>query len=222
MCSLENEYHLLYPYDIETFPLIYEDCNRLTCSIDKYKKCELVPDCPAYYPKKEKVENPHPVILDFFTTISKRAVIYADCYMALSLSNSSFVVSPKLFNVLQNINIEGIQFVPAALLENNEEKYTDFWYIHTYNFLPVLSVKNSRYQMSNGRKISNNILEIKFNTKLDKINLKNRLIFRFPLSRSYFIFHSSVVEKLFSVNPVGLRFIKVSEYNLPDTGKILI
>jgi len=223
MGTFENEYYLLYPSDISEYPLIYEDCHRVTCSRDNYKNCDTVPDCPAYCKKKVKVENPRPLIFDFFTDFAKKPVIYADCYMALSLSGSSFVVSPKLYTILHGMEIKGIQFIPATLLEYNEVKYTDFWYVHTYNFLPVLSVKNSRYQEHNGNKIRNNLLEIKFsNKKLGKIDLDNRLIFRFPMERSYFIFHVSVVEKITAVNPTGIQFIKISDIDMPNTEGIFI
>lgn len=208
----ENEYYLLCPSDIKKYPLIYEDCRRLTCSYDKYKKCEDVPDCPAYFVKKEKVENPAPFVLDFMKDFSKIDVLYADCYMAFSLFKSSFVVSPKLYGILQEMGIYGIQFIPVTLLENNAVKYTDFQYVHTYNYLSVLSAKNSRCQEINGKRVSNNLLSIKFNNrKLGKINLENRLIFRFPMERSYFIFHVSVAEKIIAANPVGIRFIKISD-----------
>jgi hypothetical protein len=221
--NFEDEYFLLYPSDIDTYPLIYEDCHRLTCSRKKYKDCKQVPDCSAYFKKRIKIENPRPIVLDFFTAFTKKKVIFADCYMALSLTNSSFVVSPKLYSVLHSLNIEGIQLIPATLLEDNETKYTDFWYAHTYNFLRVLSPQKCRYQVFHGIENRNNLLEIKFNTtKLKKINLENRLIFRFPLIRSYFIFHYSVVEKIIAVNPVGFQFIQLNDYNLPNTNGIFL
>jgi hypothetical protein len=223
MCDFEDEYYLLYPYDIENYPLIYEDCHRVTCSRANYKKCEKVPDCPAYYRKTEKIENPQPFILDFYTVFTKKPVIYADCYMALSLIRSSFVVSPKLYGILRDMDIYGIQFIPVTLLEDNVVKYADFIYAHTYNFLPVLSVKDSRFQTYHGMVSRNNLLKIRFNNKkLGKIILGNRLIFRFPLERSYFIFHVSLVEKIMSVKPIGFRFIKISDIDYPNTDGIFI
>jgi hypothetical protein len=210
MENLEKEYYLLSPSDIENYPFIYEDCSRLSCSYEQYQKCEKVPDCPAYYMKKTKIENPRPFVMDFFTVFTKKEAVYADCYMPLSLAQSSFVVSPKLYSILNNIKIEGIQYIPVTLLEDNQPKYTDFIYAHTYNYLSVLSVKKSRFQEHNGIEISNNLLEIKFNNKiLSKIPLVNRLIFRFPLMRTYFIFHQSIVEKILPINPIGVQFIQL-------------
>ena len=77
--SFEDEYYLLYPSDIKNYPLIFEDCHRYTCSYDQYRECEKVPDCPALYMKKEKIENPQPFVLDFFTVLTKKSVGYADC-----------------------------------------------------------------------------------------------------------------------------------------------
>jgi hypothetical protein len=223
MSNFEKEYYLLYPSDIATFPLIYEDCKKLVCSIDSYGKCEKFPACPAYYKKTKKIENPAPFVMDFFTTVSKKEAVYADCYLPLSLSQSSFAVSPKLHDILLPLNIAGIQLIPVYLLEDGTAKYTDFWYVHTYNFLPVLSVKKSRYQEVNNRAIKTNLLEIKFNSRqMNKITLENRLIFRLPLARNYFLFHSSVAEELLSADPIGIQFIKVSDYSLPNTNGIFI
>jgi hypothetical protein len=223
MGNFEDEYYLLYPSDHKNYPLIYEDCRKLTCSYEKYEDCQKVPDCPAYFRIKEKIENPQPFIMDFYTAFTEKKAIYADCYMAQSLSGSSFVVSPKLYAILHGLNIEGIQFIPVILMEDNKIKYADFMYVHTYNFLSVLSVKNSRFQVFHRALSSNNLLEIKFNAKkLGKILLENRLIFRFPLLRSYFIFHVSVVEKIMSANPIGFQFIKISDINMPNTNGIFI
>jgi len=221
--NYEDEYYLLYPSDITIYPLIYEECRRLPCSYEKYKDCEKTPDCHALYMKKRKIDNPQRTTMDFITTYTNKPVIYADCYMPLSLSGSSFVVSSKLYGILYDMHIEGIQLIPAVLLEDNNIKYIDFVYVHTFNFLPVLSFTKSRFQMSKGKRIRNNILEIGFLTsRMNKINLDNRLIFRFPINRNYFIFHFSVVDKLLAVNPVGLQFVKISEVNFPDIDGILI
>jgi len=189
----ENEYYLLLPTDLHTYPLIYEDCHRFTCNYEQYKDCDKVPDCPAISKKKVKIENPQPFVMDFFTLITKKPVIYADIYLTLSLSKSNFAVSPKLHNVLASLNIEGIQFIPVKLMEDNKVKYTDFWYVNIYNYLSVLSARNSVFEKVNGRKISNNILQIKFdNKKMGEIPLEKRLIFKLPMERNYFLIHESV------------------------------
>jgi hypothetical protein len=223
MKTFEEEYYLLYPSDISVYPLIFEDCKRYTCSYEQYKECGEVPDCPAYSIKKDKIENPQPFILDFFTSISKNEVVYADFYLALSISETSFAVSPKFYDILLKMNIYGVQFIPVSLVEYDELPSAEYWYVHIYNFLPVLSVKNSIYQTVKGKKINNNILKIRFNNKtLGKIPLENRLIFRFPLKRSYFLFHESAAEKIAAAAPIGIQFIKISDMDFPNTGGFFI
>jgi len=218
----EKEYYLLSTSSLEDYPLAYEECRRLpACPIEPKIDCNTHPDCPAYTNKLVKIDDPLPIFVDFVTDITKKEVIYADCYMYYTLSRFTFVVSPKLYKILSGMNIEGIQLIPAILLEDNYVKYVDFFYVHIYNVLPVLSVKRSRYQERRGVKISNNLLQIKFNARRMKaIPLENRLIFRLPLDRSYFFFHVSVVEKIMSVNPVGFDFLKVSDISAPNTDKI--
>jgi len=214
--AFENEYFLLLPDDLYDYPLIYEDCHRLICNYEQYQDCDKVPDCPAYSKKKIKIENPHPFIMDFFTLITKKPVVFSDIYLPLSLSNTDFAISPKLHSVLANLNIEGIQFIPVTLMEDNQAKYTDFFYVHIFNYLDVLSVKKTVYQKVNGRKISNNISQIKFDDKkMSKIPLEKRLIFKLPSDRYYFLIHSSIAEKIISLNPIGISLLKVS--NVLDT-----
>jgi hypothetical protein len=210
MGHFEDEYFLLYPADVKIYPMIYEDCHRLTCSYDKYKDCDKTPDCPAIFKKKVKIDNPKPFIMDF-SPDNEKPVVYADFYIPFSLSNSSFVVSPKIYNILNSLNIEGVQFIPVTLMENNKPKYTDFWYVHVFNYLDVLS-KKSVYQIVNGVKISNNIVQIKFSTKkMSKIPLEKRLIFKLLKDRDYFLFHESVVEKL--NGSVGVEFDQLTVNN---------
>jgi hypothetical protein len=193
MGHFEDEYFLLYPADVKIYPMIYEDCHRLKCSYDQYHDCDKVPDCPAYSKKKIKIENPHPFVMDFFTLITKKPVVFYDIYLTLSLSKGGFAVSPKLHSVLASLNIEGLQFIPVTLMEDNKVKYSDFWYVNVYNYLPVLSARNSVFEKVNGRKISNNILQIKFDDKkMSKIPLEKRLIFKLPMERNYFLIHKSV------------------------------
>ena len=222
MGVFENEYYLLKPTSIENFPLVVEECKRHPfCPVQGNFYCDTDSACPALTNKLVKIDDPQPIFLDFFTALTKKEVIYADCYVNLSLFRFSFVVSPKLYNILNNMNIEGIQLIPVILFEHSFVKYVDFWYVHIYNILPVLSFENSRYQEINGLILHNNLLQIKFNTKKMKaIPLENRLIFRFPLDRSYFMFHVSVVDKIMSVNPIGFQFIKISNINLPNSNKL--
>ena len=221
--TFEEEYYLLYPSDISEYPLIYEDCNRTECPYKENPMCEDREDCPTYFAQKSKINNPAPLVMDFFTDITKKEAVYADCYFPFTLSGGSFAVSDKLYNILSGLGLEGIQFFPVTLLENNEEKYSGFRYVHIYNILPVLDEKNSKYQQIGTTKNSNNLLEIKFKTNtLKNIPLEKRLVFKFPLKRSYFIFHNSVTGKIMSVNPSGLQFVKISEYSLPNSDKIFV
>lgn len=222
MGVFEEEYYLLKPTSIEDYPLVVEECKRHPfCHVKGHFYCDTEPDCPALTNKLVKINDPLPIFLDFFTDLTKKEVIYADCYVNFSLFRFSFVISPKLYNIFNSLNIVGIQLIPVILFEDSYVKYVDFWYVHIYNILPVLSFKNSRFQVIDDLMLDNNLLQIKFNSKKMKtIPLKNRLIFRFPLDRSYFIFHVSIVEKILSVNPIGFKFVKISDINLPNSNKL--
>jgi hypothetical protein len=217
--NFEKDYYLILSADIKTYPLIYEDCDRLTCSYinRKGESCARAKDCPAFIRQKKKVNNPQKIIMDFETCISQKPVIYADYYMPMPYSLETFAVSQKLYTVLSSMEISGIQLIPVSLMENNVIKYDNFWYVHIYNNLNVLDKEKSRFFTIGNVEASRKILEIKFLTeKLNKIHLEKRLIFRLNYTPGYIIIHKSIVQKLTALNPIGVQFIKISDYQHPQ------
>jgi hypothetical protein len=209
----EDDYYLVLSSDVQKYPLIYEDCDRLSCPQPKGTECEKIPDCPAYFYQESEVENPERRIMDFINVVGQKEILYADVYMALQPSDGTFVISNKLYTILAGMDIHGVQFVPVTLMENNVEKYTDFWYVHIYNLLAVLDSRKSSFQITNGVKICNNLLKIKFDEeKMMKIDLSNRLVFKLLGKKGYFILHKSIVEEILPSNPIGVKFIKISQY----------
>jgi hypothetical protein len=210
----EDDYYLVLSSDVQKYPLIYEDCDRLSCPQQKSTECEKIPDCPAYFYYQEgEVENPERHILDFIPAVGQKEIIYADVYMALQPADGTFVISNNLHTILSGMDIHGVQFFPVTLMENNTEKYTDFWYVHIYNLLAVLDSRKSTFQILNGVKKCNNLLKIKLDAeKMMKIDLSDRLVFKLLGKKGYFLFHKSIVEKILTTNPIGVQFIKISEY----------
>jgi hypothetical protein len=177
--NFEEDYYLLTSSDVKKYPFIYEDCDRVHCQQPKGKECDRTKNCRSYFFQENKIDNPERRIMDFFTAISKKAVTYADIYMALMPSGGTFVISNNLYNILSVMDIQGIQFIPVTLVENDVVKYTDFWYVHIYNFLSE--------------------------DEINKIDLEKRLVFKLKGKNGYFLFHKSIMEKIIVVNPVGVK-----------------
>lgn len=123
------------------------------------------------------------------------------------------VISTKLKEILEPLNIFGIQLLPAKIKISSEE-YWDYWYLHIFNKINCIDIENSDcvFSKSDGKilSISSMVLD---NEKLNEIELSKRLIFLPKEYASYEIFHESIVEKIESVNPTGLIWAKISEWD---------
>ena len=55
-------------------------------------------------------------------------------------SSSCSIVSQKISDVLRNLNIKGLQLIPATIEGKNNELYENYWFLNIYN-------KSSGYQL---------------------------------------------------------------------------
>jgi len=124
-------------------------------------------------------------------------------------------ISDKLFNVLNPLQIDGIQLIPATILEpKGGTVYDNYYYLHIYNRIQCLDKNKSVYMGDEDMGIILAIDKIVLDQEaLSKIPLEQRLIFRMKEVHTRQLFHKSIVDKILSVNPVGLRFVKVEDYN---------
>jgi hypothetical protein len=213
--NFENEYYLVFSADTTKYPIFIEDCRRLPCPQPRGKQCKPSKGCYSIFPQKKKVENTDRRIMDFITFSRKKKVVYADLYRAFLGGGGTFVISKKLHGLLSTMDIKGIQLIPVTLMEDDVEKYDDFWYVHIYNYLSVLDGEKSKFlELGNGVKVKSKFKKIKFdNEKMMKINLNKRLVFRFTGKKSYCLVHKTIAEKIMAIKPVGVSFVKVGEFN---------
>ena len=194
MTQFDKEYYVV-------FPQITADVPRVTVSSDLEVNLALKIKHPLNeisfiefefrepYPKKPK-------IVDYFT-------------------NGGFgTISEKLNQVLEPLNIKGIQLIPATVDNpKSREIYKNYYFLHIYNYLNCLDMDKSNYTKSligTIRVIEKIVLDT---AVLSKIPLEDRLIFRLGELYTFSLFHQSVVEKIMAVNPEGLRFVKVEDFN---------
>jgi hypothetical protein len=128
-----------------------------------------------------------------------------------SLPNSVF--SRKIYDVLNGLNIFGIQLLPAEITHNKtKEVYSDYWIIYIYNKIQCLDMKNAKYKLDSEKEVSEITKLVLDKNILSKIPLEKRLVFSLQEDVSKYIYHKSVVDAIMSVNPTGIRFTPVEDW----------
>ena len=130
-------------------------------------------------------------------------------------SSSCSIVSQKISDVLKNLNIKGLQLIPATIEGKNNELHEDYWFLNIYNKLQALDMDKSVYNWSNFLKLANPIEKLVLNEELlSGIPLEERLIFRLEENKVFEIYHKSVVDAIMTTNPEGIQFTKVEDYHI--------
>jgi len=130
-------------------------------------------------------------------------------------SSSCSIVSQKISDVLKNLNIKGLQLIPATIEGKNNELYENYWFLNIYNKLQALDMEKSVYNWSNFLKLANPIEKLVLNEELlSGIPLEERLIFRLEENKVFEIYHKSVVDAIMTTNPEGIQFTKVEDYHI--------
>ena len=122
------------------------------------------------------------------------------------------VVSEKIKNILDPMEIYGIQPLPAKVKVNNDE--LDYWFVHIFNKIACLDMAKSIYKTTknSGRVIDITHLVLNEDV-LEEIPLENRLVFVLSEYTAVYLYHETVKDAIMSVNPVGLRFFRVDEWS---------
>lgn len=169
------------------------------------------PECPStnYYmyqnlgKKIEKIDEParfeygppiliSPVIGDYF-------------------SQPKSIVSKKIKNILDSLDIESIQLIPAEIETNKGDIIEDFYYVHIFKWIKAVDRNRSEFRerRTGGLSLEYFKLDEDF---LKTIDLKNRLVFLLEEDKSLKVYHKTIVDKIMEVNPTGLRFIKIEDW----------
>ena len=122
------------------------------------------------------------------------------------------VISQKIYEVLEPMNIKGIQLVPAVIKGKDDELFKDYWIIHIYNRIACMDREKSIYEADDDDDIDD-IEQLCLDKKiLNEIPLEDRLVFLLKEDISFYIYHKSVVEAIMSVNPEGVKFYPIEEW----------
>jgi hypothetical protein len=185
----EFEYYFIGRANNNQHPLLIEDSN-----------------CPPYSWEKERIENPQRMFFCLGKPVPKKPKM-VDYH-----STPDSVISKKIFDVLDEMKIKGIQLIPATITGKNNEIYEDYWYIHIINRYPALDREKSVYEWDDFIKVASPLEKVVLNEEfLKTVPLEERLIFYLAENGVEQLFHKSVVDAIMATNPEGVVFINTKE-----------
>ncbi|GHS90140.1 hypothetical protein FACS189487_11490 [Campylobacterota bacterium] len=129
------------------------------------------------------------------------------------LSCDHSVFSKKVYDVLEPLNIKGLQLVPVIITGNKGEEYDNYWVANIYNTIECFDKEKSVYKYSDflacWERIEKLVLD---KEKLSKIPLDERLVFIPKETSQFIVYHKSIVDVILSVNPEGVFFVPVEKW----------
>lgn len=132
-----------------------------------------------------------------------------------SLKVHAPVISERLKNVLEGLNLRDMQFLPAIIRDNRDDEHEGFFIIHIYNLVRCMDKEKSKWRPSpwnEGDAIGVDKLVLD-NEVLDAIPLEERLVFRLGELDTHALYHQSVIEKILEIEPKGLTVYRLSGYD---------
>jgi len=122
------------------------------------------------------------------------------------------VVHSRIKEILESHNLCKLNLVKTKIRLPNNDMNEEYFLIHTYNFIACVDKESSVYDaLPSGRLcIEELALDEK---KLSKIPEEERLIFRLDESTSIYLFHESIVNKIKNINPTGIKFYRVDDWD---------
>lgn len=134
--------------------------------------------------------------------------------------NPEPIFSQRVIDVLPPVDIYGIQLVPAKVRNPRapSDEPHDYWFMHVWNRIHCLDTENSVLEYSRSGNTIFGIEKLVLNEKaLGLLELRKRLIFELAENTSTLLVHQSIKDAIMSVNPIGCRFFKATEWNSDST-----
>lgn len=161
----------------------------------------------GYLAQSHPIEDPELMVFEFGDPLPRKPRL-VDYH-----SSPNGVVSKKIFDVLNEMKIDGLGLLPAIIKDLKRGiDYDNYWALHVYHEIKCVDVERSdcevrSFSLSHVKKI---VLD---RSVLRQIPLKERLVFRLEEDTGYELFHKSVVDAVLAVNPEGIRFIPIEAYS---------
>lgn len=192
----EFSYYVIEPEITERTPLLMNDL-----SVD--------PEGISFLSDNQIIEEDYIAHLQFLMPLKN-----PDMNVDYLFLDTFAVFSSKVCDVLidNHISIDNIQLIKTVISENNEE-YNDFYIAYVHKLLETFDENLSDFDKKNDRGEWINIDQIVLDKKkLSQIPLKDRLCYEAKEYPAIKLYHESVVDIIKSVNPKGMRFIPIEEW----------
>ncbi len=130
---------------------------------------------------------------------------------------TSPVVSKVIADILEPMDIYGIQLVPAKVRNPKDKspfaEVKDYWFIHVWNRIACLDKENSEIRTNKAGTRIFAIDKLVLNEKtLNVFELRKRLIFELTEDTSVLLIHQTIKDAIESVHPKGCRFFKADDW----------
>lgn len=122
------------------------------------------------------------------------------------------VVSERVKAVLEGLALHGVQFVPAdvKVAPTDVRRY---WLLHVFNWIACIDRQRSALSFySDGDVLGIDKLVLD-EAVLGEFPLERRKVFALAESPATHLFHESVVERVLALQPEGVRFLRVDQWN---------
>lgn len=138
------------------------------------------------------------------------------------LKDYSPVISERMKNLLENMNLRNIQFLPTEI-RNKEGNVVEgnYYIIHVYNMVKCLDREKSNWEPCSFKEDIATLVHslVINNEELHKVPLEERLVFALYEQRVHVLYHRSVVDKLLEIEPKGMTIFRLSKWDLSSQSK---
>lgn len=122
-------------------------------------------------------------------------------------------VSKRVAEAMMAMNMEGVRIVPLKLSDRKGGYIEDYYCVFVDdNTYEALDKENSEYEYDEDCELYFFDKIVLDKDALRKIPLNRRLGWRLLEEPGMYLYHESVVEKIKELNPTGVRFIHLDDY----------
>ena len=123
------------------------------------------------------------------------------------------IFSKKIYDVLKDTVIKDFKLIPTIIKDKKGEEYTDYWSANIYQKFAFLDEEESEFDGKSSKGHWRGIEKMVVNQELmSSVPLEERLVYIGKEKSAYVFYHKSIVDLIMSVNPTGVKFISVEDW----------
>jgi len=124
------------------------------------------------------------------------------------------VISDRIKNSLESMQLKDAQCLPATIEDTKNNKIlSGYWALHIHNLIHCMDRQESDFQVNKKGIVKWVDKLVIDNNALGEVSLEKRLVFALGEDSLQQCFHKSVVEKILAINPEGVRFAPVVNWD---------